>query len=389
MDHPDDEKAVEYTKEQSAFESFLFFLKTGRLPWWSEKSGELLHEQNLTEILQADPECQYRLISLIRENNSALERLLNQFSLQFIFQGIFAHTGIQNEFAKEALPGKIIGLLQNFVEKKKSDHQTISQPLLKFIKKIIRQIISNKGVFTVMLLRNIFDEFTTATTLQNTNDLLEFKILFDEISQEIKSLAQIIQPDTDFPETEKTSTNIQKEISKKQKKLEVEEGGIFVDNAGLVLLHPFFDSFFKDFGLLAEGKFKDSESQTIAVHLLHYLATKQECAAEYELVMEKFLCGWDADLPIAREVTLSKEMKDESETLLKAAIKHWSALKNTSPDGLREGFLQREGKLILNDFQDRLIVESKAQDVLLSYLPWGYSIFKLAWMKGALYIEWG
>jgi hypothetical protein len=82
-------------------------------------------------------------------------------------------------------------------------------------------------------------------------------------------------------------------------------------------------------------------------------------------------------------------MKDESETLLKAAIKHWSALKNTSPDGLREGFLQREGKLILNDFQDRLIVESKAQDVLLSYLPWGYSIFKLAWMKGALYIEWG
>lgn len=382
----EDEKVVKYTRKESACESFLYFLETGRLPWWSEKSGELLHEQNLSQILShSAPEFQERLISLLIENDTALERLLNQYSLPFIFQCIFpiifASVKVQQGFDKEELTGRIIGLLQNFVERKKSDEHVVSKPVLVFIREIIKQIISSKGELPVQQLRNIFNEFTAETTLPDNKDLPEIKFLFDEMRQKIKSTDQKNQPDSE-------SLAKEKGISKKAKKHEEEEEGIFVDNAGLVLLHPFLSSFFTDFELLAEGKFKDIESQTTAVHLLHYLASKQELAPEYELITEKFLCGWDLDLPIAREVTLSLEMKDESETLLMAAIKHWSALKNTSPDGLREGFLQREGKLILNDFQDRLIIESKAQDVLLSFLPWGYSIFKLPWMKNALYVEW-
>lgn len=384
-DQSDDEKAITFTKEQSALERFLFFLETGRLPWWSEKSGELLHEQNLSEILShSAPEFQERLNSLLIENDTALERLLNQYSLPFIFQCIFpiifASVKVQQGFDK-VLPGRIIDFLQNFVERKKSAGYIVSKPVLVSIKNIIKQIISSKGELPVQQLRNIFNEFTAEATFTDTEDLPEFKFLFDEISGEIKSSDQKNQPDSE-------SLAKEKGISKTAKQHEEEEEGIFVDNAGLVLLHPFLSSFFSDFELLAEGKFKDIESQTTAVHLLHYLASKHELAPEYELITEKFLCGWDLDLPIAREVTLNIEMKDESETLLKAAIKHWSALKNTSPDGLREGFLQREGKLILNDFQDRLIIESKAQDVLLSFLPWGYSIFKLPWMKNALYVEW-
>ena len=389
-DQTDDEELIKYTKIESTLESFLFFLETGRLPWWSEKSGKLLHEQNLSEVLNhSTPEFQERLIWLLRENTYALERLLNQYSFQFIFQHIFASVRVQKGFAKEELPVTLIGLLQKFAERKKSEGLTLSKPLIVFTKKVIKQILNNNGLFSEQHVLTIFDEFLAGVASQDTKDQLDFKLLFDEMRMEITSSPLKNQPDSDFPEIEKVNVSIHEEISEKSKKVEVKEEGVFLDNAGLVLLHPFLSSFFADFDLLTDGKFKDIESQALAVHLLHYLATKQELAAEYELVMEKFLCNWDPDLPIAREVILSEAMKDESEVLLKAAVGHWTALKNTSPDGLREGFLQREGKLILNGFQDRLIIENKAQDVLLSFLPWGYSIFKLPWMESALYVEWG
>lgn len=405
-DQPNDEKVVTYTREQSALESFLFFLETGQLPWWSKKSGELLDEQILSEIVDhSSSEFQDRLISLLSGSSSVLDRLLNQYSLQFIlrniFQHIFASFKVQQGFAKDTMNARFIGLLQKLVERKKSVGLSLSKPLQIVVKRIISQIISREGILSAQQLKNILDEFSAEFTFPDAEDQLEFELLIDEISLEIKSFQIKNQQIPYFLEKEKAAWNIQKEIGKKSKKPEFkieeveakdkkkkEEEGIFLDNAGLVLLHPFFESFFNDFELLTDGKFKDLESQTIAIHLLHYLATKKELAPEYELVLEKFLCGWELDLPIAREVTISEEMKDESETLLKAAIKHWSALKSTSPDGLREGFLQREGKLILNGFQDRLIIESKAQDVLLSNLPWGYSIFKLPWMESALYVEW-
>lgn len=396
-DQPNDEEVVKYTREQSALESFLFFLETGRLPWWSKKSGELLDEQILSEIIDhSSSEFQDRLISLLSGSSSVLDRLLNQYSLQFIlrnifqhiFQHIFASVKVQQGFVKDTMTARFIGLLQKLIERKKLVGLTLSKPLQIVVKRIISQIISREGILSAQQLKNILDEFSAEFSFPDAEDQLEFELLIDEIRLNIKSTPVKNQQDSDFQETGKVIENQQKEISKKTKKPEEEEEGIFADNAGLVLLHPFLSSFFADFELLVEGKFKDIESQTMAIHLLHYLATKKELAPEYELVLEKFLCGWDLDLPIAREVTISEEMKNESETLLKAAIKHWSALKNTSPDGLREGFLQREGKLILNGFQDRLIIESKAQDVLLSNLPWGYSIFKLPWMQSALYVDW-
>lgn len=387
-DQIQEEEAVKYTKEQLALESFLFFLETGRLPWWSVKSGELLQEQNLSEVLNnTSSEFQVQLVSLLRENTAALDRLLNQFSLQFIFQ-IISAAKVQIGFAKDELTGKIIRLLRNFAERTKFNGIAISNLQQIFTKRIIMQIISQKEIFSELQLRNILDELSAKIDSLDPINQLDLKSLFDEIQEEVTLSALKNKESSDFRKIKKVTENIKEEFSKKTVRKANEEEGIFLNNAGLVLLHPFFESFFNDFDLLKEGHFKDTESQTLAVHLLHYLATKQEFAAEHELVMEKFLCGWDPDLPIAREITISQQMKDESETLLSAAIRHWSALKSTSPDGLREGFLQREGKLILNNFQNRLLLENKAQDVLLSYLPWGYSIFKLPWMGNALYVEW-
>jgi hypothetical protein len=169
---------------------------------------------------------------------------------------------------------------------------------------------------------------------------------------------------------------------------DTEGEGVMVDHAGLVLLHPFFEYFFREFDLLDHNAFRDEAARNTALHLLAFLVTGRDFPAEHELTFEKFLCGVSLDVPVERFVLLEERMKAESETLLKAAISHWQALKNTSPGGLREGFLQREGKLVMSSFENRLTVVHKAHDVLLSYLPWGYGIVKLPWLDGALLVDW-
>ena len=395
-----EEKVSKYTNEQLTLESFLFFLETGKLPWWGAKSGNYLDEHVLSEVLKNSSqkllavqnnsltEFQLKLISLLNKNPTAFERLIHQYSFEFIFQLILAPEKVHQEPGVDGQLQKIILLLQSLVKKINSTGSTLTAQFLATIKSNIVQLISTKGVFSTIQLSDTLDELSAKIASSDSIDLLDLQSLFDEIQVEVTLSELNDQKSSLLQETKKASeTTEEKYVTKPLRRADVEEG-IYLNNAGLVLLHPFFESFLNDFDLLTEGQFKNSKSQTLAVHLIHYLATKEEYAAEYELGMEKFLCGWDIDLPIAREVTISEAMKDESETLLLAAIKHWSALKSTSPDGLREGFLQREGKLILNNFQNRLILENKAQDVLLSYLPWSYSIIKLPWMSDILFTEW-
>lgn len=168
-----------------------------------------------------------------------------------------------------------------------------------------------------------------------------------------------------------------------------EAAGLFVNQSGLVILHPFLQLYFEDVGLLDGEAFRDEMAQQMAIYLLHYLATGQTDAPEYELVLPKLLCGWSLNKPVARGLVLPDAALAEGENLLQAVIHHWQVLKSTSPDGLREGFLQRGGKLTRLDEGDwRLQVEQTAIDVLLSRLPWGFNVVKLPWMDSMLMVEW-
>lgn len=373
--------SIKYTEEQIALNSFLFFLETGRLPWWSEKSGGILKEEKLSEIMtRSAPDFHPQLANLLSRNKLAFERLISQFSVEFIFDAV----KIQKYHPKDQLKGELLRLLHHFVGEAPLKSVVLSAPMQNAIKEIVRQIFQRDEFPSVRALQEIFEKFSPAL---NQNDQTELEELLVKMNLTIVADTAVKPVEKEFGKTENDKETAS-ETSAKSALEKPEEEGIFLKNAGLVLLHPFFESFFNDFDLLSGAQFKDSDSQTLAVHLLHYLATKDEFAAEYDLGMEKFLCGWDPELPIAKDVPLNQAMKDETEMLLGAAIRHWSALKNTSPDGLREGFLQRDGKLVVNDFQNRLIVENKGQDVLLSYLPWGYAVFKLPWMKSPLYVEW-
>ncbi len=163
---------------------------------------------------------------------------------------------------------------------------------------------------------------------------------------------------------------------------------IYIENAGLILLWPYLDRFFKHFGLLGNNRFVDEAAAMRAICLLQYLATGKTEMPEFLLGLNKSLCGWDISKPIPKTFQITDEEKTESEKLLQAVITHWSALKNTSIKGLRTSFLQRNGVLIRQENNWLLRIERKTYDILLEKLPWTISMVKLSWMKTILYVEW-
>lgn len=163
---------------------------------------------------------------------------------------------------------------------------------------------------------------------------------------------------------------------------------MIVDHAGLILLHPYLSSFFIQTGITGEDRLLTSENRDVAVQALHYLATGSEDHFEGHLVLEKLLCGIPLKVPVQRSSLLTPEMKNEAEILLKEVIKNWPALKHTSPEGLRQMFLIRPGKLWQKDKNFKLIVERKTQDILLEKLSWNISIIRLPWQSGIIFVEW-
>lgn len=166
------------------------------------------------------------------------------------------------------------------------------------------------------------------------------------------------------------------------------EGSIAVNNAGLVLVHPFLKELFRVRGLVENGEFVFSETQCLGVRMLDFLCTGSGQSPEYDLLLPKLLCGMPWSESIPHEIQIGEDDMSACVELLNAVLSHWSVLKNTSPDGLREGFMIRPGVLEQQENGWKLRVEERAQDVLLGRLPWGLSLVRLPWMQQSLHISW-
>jgi hypothetical protein len=163
---------------------------------------------------------------------------------------------------------------------------------------------------------------------------------------------------------------------------------LYIKSCGIVILHYFLAPFFTGLKLLADGEFIDDIAHQRAVLLLHYLATGNVEVAEFDLILQKILCGYPLDETLPASIVLSKKEKIESKKLLEAVIDHWTPLKNTSVDGLRNAFFERDGKLTTKENGWLLTVEQRTIDVLLGKLPWGFSTIRLPWMEQILNVDW-
>ncbi|HEY9195686.1 MAG TPA: contractile injection system tape measure protein, partial [Mucilaginibacter sp.] len=386
------------TEEQKAFDVFVYFLTTGRLPWYALTTAEWLQQDDiwlnkLSTILTADAGYRQKLLSLFKRQAEALTRLFRQYSIDFIKQlavilfqaeasDLYSKVGIVVDqirrmsvetFAKE-----------NWTTEEGAAHiptaDLTNNDLTLLVEKLLLLVCLRAG----------------GTKLLDDNAILK-KITVLILSGELKAsstasisaLVQIIEKAIQVADY-KLITPKDKPVATADDTVKDDPvtGGAYVNQAGLVILHPFLEYFFKDFGLLHNNDFVDLSARQLAVHLLHYLGTGNVNAFEYDLYFEKFLCGWPIDEPLERQIEIPRRMLDEGDNMLSTVIKYWKSLRNTSPDGLREGFLMRKGKLIEAENPARLIVEKMDLDILLSTLPWGIGVIKLPWMDEPFYVEW-
>lgn len=365
-------------RQLSDASQWLFYMRYGYLSWNVLEINEAWRK-NVLEGFATDTILINKLRELINHYSNALTRIVAQHSQAFLKSLIETLTA-QNQDLLPALINELAKLRSGEDQKRKSltsiqfekAKQKFSEEALKLSSSTERDLTSSK-IISLLLISNF-----------STNEM-QSKKLKEFTSRNEINLSALNQSGKDLNKKLKALDEV---TAVKDIKTDFGEEGIYVINAGIILLHPFLQRFFTNLGLIKEKHFTDGLAQQKALQLLHYLATGNANPAEHELVIPKILCGFALENPVDHLIELKEEEKMEANSLLESAIGQWTILKGTSPDGLREGFLQRKGKLFRDNGNVVLQVEQGAIDMLLDQLPWNLSLIKLPWMNDILKVEW-
>lgn len=382
---------------------WLYYMDHGFLPWNSGQLDDKWH-QDVLEALAVDFNSYQTLKGRILHDSFFLKRIVTQHPDYFLQK----LTEIITAEKQGSLPGAVDELLllyRNLKKRKKisgneSDKElrnNLWQRLLKWASKGMPY--PSAPTLSAGLIRSFVEENilttkippATAEKLPVTLPLLNqySDDLKNRLRKDRKKIEMVVQ-DLNTTKNKMSEEGIggdKEQISKYNERV-LDEDGIFIVNAGTVLLHPFLKSLFNRLELIKGSVFIDGRAQETSLYLIHYLSTGQIEAKEYELTLAKVLCAYPLEKPVEPAETLSHEFIREADLLLEAAIGQWEILKNTSVAGLREGFLQRPGKLFSRNGNLCLQVEKSSIDVLLDYLPWNLSMIMLPWMKDILRVEW-
>lgn len=365
-------------------DTFLHFLEHGSLPWYSTKLNIKEWEQQL---LEAFSDQEYKAVLNLLGYKSAvnatvIERLVRQFSkslpqaLLFAFRAdlrpnwpeLFADfKAVLNYFYKSAEQAVIHVWQAAFQQLLQVPHQSEGFEF-EVLKDCLRRADkSNLGEIPETDIELIRSGLKTAEVLTAFNKVIDDPQLINSLDAEGKQVVRARdQKSSNFDSAEP----------------------LYINNSGIVLLHPFLQSYFRALNIYGDNGFIDQEHRERAVLLLHYLSTGETEAAEFDLILEKILCGHGLEDTLPVVIDLTDEEKNESDKLLEAVISYWEPLKNTSIAGLQHTFLQREGRLELKDNGWLLTVEQKTVDILLGKLPWGFGTIRLPWMQEILSVDW-
>lgn len=261
----------------------------------------------------------------------------------------------------------VIQLIFSF--SKKSGHRSQKELLLELWMLIRKQLSSRQQLA-------FFKEFIVSGERESL--LLEFQ--------------KALQKDPDhFPEAVDADNLLPKEeeeLIPEEEAEEVQAGGRFVNNAGLVLVSPFLPRLFSMLELTENGTFKNREAQIKAIFLMQYAVFGNGEFAEHQMQLNKLLTNFKTGIPIPRRPNLTDEERETVDGMLRGVLQNWGRLTNTTVAGLQEGFLRREGSLEEQENQYILTVEAKAFDMLLDYVPWNFRTIKFSWMKKAIQVKW-
>lgn len=367
----DDVSIANYkSKRQSVEQALLFFLVSGRLPWSFKLLPEQSLEQRVLEVWQDEDATGHPGSYFIRElmaelkNENVRTRLLNQFSLAFC-EVLLALLSDRAKAVFDEVIDRLV-LLESPIDQKNAFVRQLLEGLLVMI-------ASDQRLSVAALINK--SRILLTDQAHKPEDWQPWQQWLEECwPEKIEGIQSPISSVTEVP------------LQQQAYDVDLAEG-LFIDNAGLVLLHPFLPQLFEALGIVSDEKIIRPD---FALSLLHYLATGQNPGLEYELVLPKVLCQLPLSAPVASLILLPDDARQEADALLQAVINHWTALRNSSFDSLRGTFLLRPGKLTAQADGDwRLQVEHQTCDILLDSLPWGLATVKLPWMRPLLWVEWG
>ncbi len=393
------EHCIENAMHANSYKQWFYYMQKGYLPWSFIKPTAKWYIDVLQQ-LAIDFNSVETLRKEIITNKTFSTRIVQEHTVTFLSQLVSIITSKNQDTLFETI--NEIGII--LIKLKNGDtavtnleipiENTLWQNVLqlsaegnfKTTHEISKELFKNNIVKHQCKIINEDIKMFSETTL--------LKTIIKQLQQEKILTAKNIAPEQIKNENVKNPSDEKINIKKNKKEAvmkaneKIDEEGIFTSLAGMVLLHPFLSSLFAGLHLLQNKQFIHLQAQEKAIIVLYYLATGNTAAAEHELVMPKVLCGFPIENIIAINTTLSAEEKEEADGLLHAVIAQWSILKNTSLAGLRETFLQRNGKVFTKNNDIYIQVEKSSIDVLLDHLPWGFNIIKLPWVNNIIRTEW-
>lgn len=379
----------EKIEEKAAEEAFFFFLENGFMPW--NKRFDSIAE--LEQLLRINEKMIAQLKKLIAQKSKTAERLVWQFSKNFTSRIINEITKDRENALTEifALLEKLnllqSGKLIDALTYKQIDNHIVDAAILNLFASDENKVKMEQ--FFSFLLTKIDGNEDLKTEIREIVTYLKT----NKKNNKSHADADILKPGKNGKKKYQESGQNEKQqpeaITNKGKNgNELSSDEIYINNAGLILLHPFLETLFEHLELTIGNKWINDVSHQKAVLVSEFMVTGNTQFEEFNLALNKILCGIDIDEIVPTTIQMNEDTKTECDNLLKAVITHWEVLKNTSSDGLREAFLQRSGKLSRVNDGWLLQVEQKAIDVLLNHLPWGIGIIKLPWMNEMLVVEW-
>ena len=368
----------EASRQFSELELVQFFLQHGTLPWWADESkldvDELTHrvivtqQESLRQFFynhRFNPALWRRVVLQLNNETKTLILLLFE---EFIKAKSLLTLWIAQLSDRGVDPGICESIQQN---------NAIQNILLNNASLLFRHSGNNRVVLNIF--KNYVAEFVlgNAAAMSTINDALSNM----ESNISLGGSGTALSPEE--IETAHQDETLHDDLADKE-----ELKKYVVRHAGIIVLAPFLKPFFSELNLLDGSEWKNNDAQYKAIHLLKFLATGQQKVPEYNLTLEKLLCGLAIEFPIPLDVVLGENEIKEAEVLLASVIGHWQALKNTSINGFRETFLKRDGIITRTEKGWLLQVERKTLDVLLDSIPWGYSTISVTWNSSIIFTEW-
>jgi hypothetical protein len=386
--------------QEKTLQAFIVFIEKGMFPWWYEVRSHAEYEDEISDALQ-----KFHTLSLTRPGDYylnemkrilsykyAAERFTGQFSdkvFEQLLEFLSSQPGLAPPLHSALTAMSRISTFLSGLANRPLSGNIIPDALTKIKALLIHKLalampneeFAGSWLSDVVQLLSADDMIPIRDEALNDMELKELfsgkrTILSDGTGKRLITAKSRAEMEPHYLKQEQQS-DIKKEIESLE--------GVMVSNAGLVIVTPFLPELFNECRIL-EGK--NITDPDMAVAILHLIVWGNIDYREYDAVLSKVLCNIGSEHNLKLISRLEPDVYSKVEEMLEATVRNWGSLKDTSPEGLRESFLRRKGKLIFSNDNWFLHVEQNTIDILLQSLPWNIGFIRLPWMKTMLRTEW-